>query len=102
MGPNQARVRLVYRIIVLLAFLLLINFIVAGMLMHMEPVSYTDAFFFAMSATTLAGFNAGPINDVTKWFISFYQLFASAIWTYIVMLVCLSVMDRQMLLDATD
>lgn len=90
-----SRRRLIYHISVVLAFLLLINFAVAGMFTQMENLSYTDAFFFAMSITTLAGYDGVTATTAaTKWFVSFYQLFASALWSYIVTVITLSNIDR--------
>lgn len=102
MNNHPARVRLVYHIMGVLVFLILINFIVAGLFTQMEGLTFTDGFFLAMSVTTLAGYGGvDATNNVTKWFVSFYQLFASAIWTYIVTVVSLSSMDRRLILEAS-
>ena len=98
----NSRVRLLYHVTVVLAFLLLVNFVVAGMLAQMEGLSYTDGFYLAMSTTTLAGY--GNVSATTvggKWFVSFYQLFAYAIFNYLVTTVSLSLIDRR-LIEAVD
>lgn len=91
---TQSRVQIVYQISVLIAFFVLINFVVAGMLMQMEGISYTDAFYTSFSMSLLSGY-VGVNNTATKWFVCFYQLAGSIFWSYVCTLSCVAFLDNR-------
>lgn len=89
------RVRIMYQITVLIAFFILLNFAVAGMLMQMESLSYVDAFYTSLSMSLLSGY-VGVNTTPAKWFVCFYQIFGSIFWSYVCTITSVAMLDQKL------
>lgn len=86
------RMHLAVRIVLALTALVALNAVVAVLVMHMESLNYTDAFYLTMSAATLSGYgNVAPETVGGKWFVSFYQLVGYTVFFYLVTVACAAV-----------
>ncbi len=93
---QKRSVQLVWHIVVLVIVLLLLNMVAAGMFMRIESMTFTDAFYLSMSATSTAGYGNVATETVPgKWFISFFQTFAYGLYMYIISVMCTSLTNRR-------